>query len=159
MLISLVCLSIQCKRFECFVLKLESMVNLINFLSKQTQVTKDDFLNCELSLLENLNYEFCYCTIFEFIEMHSACFWTLISKRLNMEVSEFKKAIDRVVDVLLFHPKHYCQQRDPILLSSSIIVCSSLIVTGRNIPSLLAWRKYLRSCIHVGSFINMRKVN
>ena len=105
-------------------------------------LTVPDVNDIEVRILETLNYEFSFESIYSFIEMYTACFWTMASERLDLESEVFVKSAVGLCDLLHMSPSFLVKYKNPKLLACAVIACASEIKCGRKLAALHSWCKY-----------------
>lgn len=142
-MLTLVCIRIQVKRVEAFTIAPKSILDIVRHRQKSAaNLTEKDVNDLEIHILETLNFEINFVSVFEFVELYSACFWNLASERLNLESKIFMKTAEQVCDVLYLSASYLMKQKDPKLLSCAIIACASEVKCGKKLAALNCWCKY-----------------
>ncbi|KAG2387111.1 hypothetical protein C9374_002146 [Naegleria lovaniensis] len=139
-LLTLVCIRIQVKRVEAFTIAPKSIIDIVHHRQKSNaNLTEKDINELEMKILETLNFEINFVSVFEFVELYAACFWNLASERLNLESKIFMKAAEQVCDVLYLSASYLVKQKNPKLLSGAIIACASEVKCGKKLAALNFW--------------------
>ncbi|KAL9650678.1 hypothetical protein ABK040_001734 [Willaertia magna] len=135
----LTCLRIECKRYQTFSIDGDSIVHFIKAIAPTKIISKKDLKKYEMQVLNGLNFEINVTVIYDFIEVYLACFWTLISKRLDIEGMRFVSIIEMVCDYFAYDGDLIDSEKNPKLLACAIIYCASLIINKKASNALQYW--------------------
>lgn len=97
-----------------------------------------------MDIFKNLKYDINICTLFDYIELYLACFWTVVPKLLEVKVKELKHLCEDVTD-LVYSNSAVLTMFNVKVLSCCIIAAASAIATGfpDRSGALVVWCKFV----------------
>jgi hypothetical protein len=123
-ILCLACLQLSCKRYQSFSLNVPSLVKRLKAIS-----TKEEFFAVEMDIFKTLKYDINVCTLFDYVELYLACFWTMVPKLLEVKVKELLNLCEDVTD-LVYSNSSVLTMFNVKVLSCCIIATASSIATG-----------------------------